>query len=91
MQDQKHPEDTQVPTTRRTCWPDLLTPDELVQYQKMVWNVPTTVGTLATKRCQGRGLRFVKLNGRVFYQREDVDRQFQNLKFIETVDSFAGR
>lgn len=71
-------------------YPDYLSPLERIQYQKSVWGVSTTVGTLAVLRTQGRGIRYTRLNSRVFYKRQDVDQYFQDARFFETSDSTAG-
>jgi len=64
-----------------------MSPRERVEYQRDVWNVPTTEGTLAVERCQGRGVRYAKLNGRIRYRKKDIDWHFQNIQYIETLES----
>lgn len=66
---------------------ELLTPDERVKYQQEFWNVPTTKGTLAVHRSQGRGVRWTKINNRVYYRRKDIDWHFENAQYFETLES----
>lgn len=70
-------------------YPELLTPDQRVRYQNEVWNVPTTKGTLAVHRSLGRGVRWAKINSRIYYRKTDVDWHIENAKYIETIDSIT--
>jgi len=44
--------------------------------------------TLARMRSEGRGPRYVKLGGRIFYRAPDLD-AFINARVVETADSRA--
>ena len=87
--EQAFPENrNQKPRPSKTLeYPDLLSPEERVRYQKDIWGVSTTTGTLAVLRTQGRGLRYARINGRIYYNRKDVDLHFQHAQYIETTDS----
>ncbi len=64
-------------------WPELLTPNQAVEYYQKKHNVKTTTGTLAVKRCQGRGLPYKKIFGRVYYFRGDIDHSVDAARYIE--------
>ena len=64
-------------------YPIFLTPAQRVAYQKEVWGVSTTVGSLAVLRCERRGVRYTRINNRVFYKRTDVDDYFQKTTYFE--------
>jgi hypothetical protein len=68
-------------------WPELLTPDQAVEYYVAAHNVRTTIGTLAVKRSQGRGICYRKLFGRVYYRRDDIDQSVNDAQRIETLKS----
>ena len=68
-------------------YPDLMSPEERVEYQKDIYNGPTTEGSLAVERSQGRGVRYAKINGRVRYRKKDIDWHFQYIQYIETLES----
>lgn len=46
------------------------------------------VSTLEKMRCHGKGPRFLRLGGRVFYLRQDLDAYLQSCA-VETTDSRA--
>ncbi|MFA9478566.1 helix-turn-helix domain-containing protein [Phycisphaerales bacterium AB-hyl4] len=52
--------------------PDLLTPEETARLLRL------STKSLANDRCNGRGLAYVKLRGRIRYRRADV------MQFIES-------
>lgn len=47
-----------------------------------------SVSTLNKARCAGRGPRYVKVGGRVFYRRQDIDEYLRG-RLVETTDSRA--
>ena len=64
-------------------YPIFLTPAQRVKYQKEVWGISTTVGTLAVLRHYRKGVRYTRIDNRVFYKRTDIDEYFQNQKYFE--------
>lgn len=49
-----------------------------------------TAGTLAVWRCLGRGPRYKKIGGRVFYEIADLE-SFADLGTVETIDTMDMR
>jgi len=69
--------------------PTLLTPIKVFHYLKEHYGITTTVGSLAVKRCQKRGFRYTKINSRVYYRKEDIDREIGKACFVETAGSIG--
>jgi len=62
-------------------------PPNAISYLKENFNITFTTGTLAAWRCQGKGPRYTKLAGKIYYRQEDLDSYVDTAQLIETTDS----
>ena len=58
----------------------LATPDEVATYRR------TTAAALATERYKGKGPKYKKLNGRIFYDWDDVTQWVESNTMTRTDD-----
>lgn len=65
-----------------------LRPVETVTYLKEIHGIETTEGTLSVWRCQGKGPRAFKLNGKIYYRDADLDHYVGTAKVLKTMESW---
>jgi hypothetical protein len=61
--------------------------EESAKYLTEEKNFPVETATMYQWRSQGRGPRYMKLNGRIFYRESDLDSFVDSAVMVETLHS----
>ena len=86
----EQPQSSLTTDQKKSLFPTRLTPKQLVEYYKVVYNIDTTEGTLAVKRCEKRGLAYQKIHNRIYYLKNHIDNEVDAARFVQTIDSKRG-
>lgn len=78
-------------TTQEDLFPPLLPPKKLRKFLEKEGIHPPTEGSMAVARSQNRSeFEWTKINGRIYYYRDDVLAKLNTRKYLRVLESTGG-